>query len=92
MCLVVLLGLMVPRVVLAALLFLTDWLRVIDPWWLGVLGFVALPYTTLAYVSIHHYSGNVTTDSMAHMVIMLVALLTDVGAWGGSHRYRRGRG
>ena len=92
MCLVVLLGALVPRVTLALLWLLTEWTRVLSPWWLGFLGFLFLPYTTLAYVVIAHYSGAVTSQSIAHLVIMLVALLVDFGAWGGSRRHYRSRG
>lgn len=94
MCLVVLLGAMLPRLTLAAIWFFTDprWTRVLEPWWLGLLGFLFLPYTTLAYVAIGHYSGAVSVQSMPHLIIMLMALLVDFGAWGGSHRHYRSRG
>ena len=94
MCLIVLLGAMVPRITLALIYVFTDgpWTRVLEPWWLGLLGFLFLPYTTLAYVVIHHVSGDVSVHNMPHLIIMLVALLIDVGAWGGSHRHYRSRG
>jgi hypothetical protein len=94
MCFIVLLGAMVPRITLALIWFFTDepWTRVLQPWWLGLLGFLFLPYTTLAYVAIHHYSGNVSVHAMPHLIIMLLALLIDVGAWGGSHRHYSRRG
>jgi hypothetical protein len=92
MCLVVLLGALVPRVTLALLWLFKDWTRVLSPWWLGVLGFLLLPYTTLAYVLIHHWSGDVSVQYMPHLVIMIVAVLIDVGAWGGSRKHYRSRG
>lgn len=92
MCFVVLLGALLPRVTLALLWFLTEWTRVLHPAWLGLLGFLFLPYTTLAYVLVANYSGGVDTSNMAHLVIMIVAVLIDVGAWGGSHRHYRSRG
>ena len=89
MCLVVLLGMLLPRVTLALLWFFTAWTRVLEPWWLGLLGFLVLPYTTLAYVLIHHWSGTVSANAMAHLILILVALAFDIGAWsGGSSRYR----
>jgi hypothetical protein len=91
MCFVVLLGALVPRVTIVLLWLFTDWTSVLQPWWLALLGFLCLPYTTLAYVAIHRWSGDVTTSSMAHLVIMLVALLIDVGAWGGGHRHYKRR-
>ena len=94
MCLVVLLGAMLPRVTLALLWLFTEpsWTRVLQPWWLGLLGFLALPYTTLAYVAIAHWSGAVSTSNMGHLIVMLVALVIDIGAWGGSHKHYRRRG
>ena len=89
MCFVVLLGMLLPRVTLALLWLFTFWTHVLEPWWLGFLGFLVLPYTTLAYVLIHHWSGGVTVHSMAHLILILVALAIDIGAWsGGSSRYR----
>jgi len=87
MCLVVLLGALVPRLTLALLWFFTTWTRVLEPWWLGFVGFLFLPYTTLAYVAIANYSGAVSVNNIAHLVIMLIALVVDFGAWGGSHRH-----
>jgi formate hydrogenlyase subunit 3/multisubunit Na+/H+ antiporter MnhD subunit len=91
MCLVVLLGAVLPRLTLALLWFFTEWTRVLAPWWLGFLGFLVLPYTTLAYVCIHHWSGDVSASNMGHLVIVLVSLLMDAGSWGGSHKHYRAR-
>ncbi len=93
MCFVVLLGALLPRLTIVLLWLFTEWTRVLQPWWLALLGFFLLPYTTLAYVAIHHWSGDVSTSNMVHLVIMIVALLVDFGAWGGGHRhYKRKSG
>lgn len=89
MCLVALLGLIVPRVTLVLLWLFTDWTAALRPWWLGLLGFFLAPFTTLAYVLIHHWNGSVET-SAAHLIILALALLMDAGSWGGS-RGRRGK-
>jgi len=90
MCIYVLIGLFLPRVALALTwLFRREWVAVIDPWWVGLLGFLFLPFTTLAYVLVHAYSGDVA--GLGHMVILIVALLMDVGTWGNSRRRRGGR-
>jgi hypothetical protein len=91
MCFIVLLGALVPRITLVLLYLFTEWTKVLHPAWLALLGFLFLPYTTLAYVAIARYSGSVSVDNMAHLVIMLVALLIDVGAWGGGHKHYRSR-
>jgi hypothetical protein len=95
MCLVVLLGAVLPRLTLALLWFFSGppaWTSVLNPRWLGFLGFLFLPYTTLAYVAIHHWSGGVSVQNMAHLILIIVAILFDVGAWGGSGKHYRSRG
>lgn len=90
MCLFVALGLLLPRVALAVLWLLGKTDGVYHPWWLGLLGFLCLPYTTLAWFLLHWYRGGVPTDA-ATIVILVVAVLTDMGAWRGSGRVRRTR-
>ncbi len=91
MCLMVVLGALLPRLTLAALFLFTEWTRVLQPWWLALAGFLFLPYTTLAYVLIDHWSGTVSAQNMAHLVIMLVALVVDIGHWHGGRRHLRSR-
>ena len=88
MCLYVLIGLIFPRLALfLTWLFRREWVAVLHPWWVGLLGFLFLPFTTLAYVLIHAHSGHV--EGIAHLVIILAAFLMDVGAWGGSQRRKQ---
>lgn len=85
MCLYVLIGLVAPRLALALTwIFRREWLAILTPWWVGLLGFLLLPFTTLAYVLIHAQAGVV--DGLGHLIILLAALFLDVGAWGGSRR------
>jgi hypothetical protein len=87
MCLYVALGLITPRLVLALLfLFRSAWVAILQPWWLAVLGFLFVPFTSLAYVLIHAQTGHV--DGTAHWLILLIALFMDAGVWGGSRRKR----
>ncbi len=88
MCLAVLLGLIVPRVTLVLLWLLTNWTEALRPWWLGLLGFFIVPFTTLAYVLIHHWSGSVEMK-VGHLLILAVAFAMDAGSWGGT---RGGKG
>jgi len=88
MCLIVLLGLLVPRVALALLWLFEKTQGKFDPWWLGLLGFLFLPYTTLTYVLVHLYTG-ASPDSVVHLLLLLVALILDTGAWSGTRRRRR---
>jgi len=87
MCFYVALGLITPRLALALLwLFRSSWVAVLHPWWLGMLGFVCVPFTSLAYVLIHHHAGDV--GGTGHWIILLIALFMDAGVWGGSKRKR----
>jgi hypothetical protein len=87
MCLFVLLGLLLPRVTLAILWFLGQTRGVFEPWWLGLIGFFLMPYTALAWVLIHMYSGAVTMTP-GQMVVIVLAVLCDLGVLGGAHRSR----
>ena len=90
MCLYVLIGLVAPRLALFLMwLFGSPMLAPVQPWWVGVLGFLFLPFTLLAYVLIHALSGDV--EGVVHMVVLLAALFLDVGAWGQSGRKARAR-
>ena len=87
MCFFVALGLITPRLALALLwLFRSTWIEVLQPWWLGVLCFLCVPFTSLAYVLIHHHAGEV--EGLGHGIILLAALFMDAGVWGGSRRRR----
>ena len=88
MCLVVLLGLILPRVTLVLLWLFTQWTAALRPWWLGLLGFFLAPFTTLAYVLIHHWSGSVET-TVPHLVILAIALAMDAGSWRGARAHDR---
>jgi hypothetical protein len=89
-CFVVLLAFFFPRVVLAVLAFATDYLgtayqTVLWP----VLGFFFLPYTTLAYAWAWHAGGGTLTG--LPLVVLVIALLVDLGVVGGGARARRRR-
>lgn len=88
MCLLVLLGAFLPRFTLALLWLFGRTDGVYDPWWLGLLGFFFVPFTTLAFALIHMHSGAVEL-SPGPLVILAVALLLDTGAWGGTRKVRR---
>jgi hypothetical protein len=91
-CLFVVLALLVPRVAMVVVFFFTDWFgRTFDTWLLPLLGFIFLPYTTLAYMGAMLNAGGIT---LGWLVIIILAVLADVGHWGGggyTHRYKRER-
>lgn len=84
-CLFVILGLAVPRLTLVLLWLFTTWTRAIDSTLIAILGFLFVPYTTLAYVTL----GNVGDRQVAgalDIALLVVAVLVDLGAYGGASR------
>jgi hypothetical protein len=90
-CLLVILVLAFPRIVLACLFFLTNYLdrayhgQLIMP----VLGFFFLPLTTLAYAYVAH-SGQ-PIGAGANLIIMIIAVVVDLGGLSGGEYHRRRR-
>ena len=89
-CVLVVLALMVPRLVLAVLWVFTDYFgRVFESWLWPVVGFVFMPYTTVAYVAAKLNSESGVSGWW--LVLIILAVMADVGAWGGSGRRGRER-
>ena len=86
MCLLVLLALITPRLVVFLLWLFTNWFRgIFDTLLWPILGFLILPWTTLAYIFV--FPGGLT---LLDWVILAIALLIDLGSHGGGGRaYRR---
>jgi hypothetical protein len=89
-CLVALLALISPRLALVALwLFGSLLSRAFDSWLVPLIGFFLLPWTTLAYAvmwsSAHRVNG-------FEWLLVIVAFLFDIGAWGGGRRAQQSRG
>jgi len=86
--LLILFGLIAPRVVLIILgcvgVFNGVWASLLWP----LLGLIFLPYTTLAYGLAQVYGGGVQG---AWLVIVILAVAVDLGAIGGSSRRGRRR-
>jgi hypothetical protein len=86
-CLVALFALISPRVALVVTWLLTDVLsRAYDGVVVGVLGFVLLPWTTLAYAWM--YDSGRTVEGLEWFLVGL-AFVFDVGSYAGGSRSRR---
>lgn len=87
-CLGAILALLAPRVVLALLFFFTNWLARAFRHELPVLvlGFLFLPVTTLVYAWIVNVRAPIAGP---YLVAIIVAVVLDVGSWGGGHYSRR---
>lgn len=86
-CLALLFALISPRLALFVLLVFTDMIgRAFDGWFLPVLGFFLLPWTTLAYVLMWANSTNGVLGF--EWFIVALGFLIDIGAFAGGKRRR----
>jgi len=86
-CVLILIALVGPRLTLFVLWLLTDYLsRAFDSFVLPFLGFLFLPWTTLAYAIAQNELGGVNGLGL---VVVLIGLAIDVGLLGGGARQRR---
>ena len=88
-CLVGCIALATPRVAIVLLVIFSDYIgRAYDNLIWPLLGFMFMPTTTLAYAWAINGRGSV--DGI-HLVVVIVAVLIDLGLIGGSARARRAR-
>lgn len=88
-CLIVLLALAFPRILLLILFFFTNYLSaayqgILVP----LLGFLFLPVTTLAYAWLTNSHMPMEGYNLG---LMILAVIIDVGSWGGGSLARRSR-
>ena len=88
-CIFAVLALAVPRVLMFLAFLLTDWFgRAFETRVWPIMGFVFMPYTTLAYLAA--MLNNNHTLSGGWLALFMVAIVVDVGHWGGGGlKYRR---
>ncbi|HET9198665.1 MAG TPA: hypothetical protein VFN92_10480 [Solirubrobacterales bacterium] len=87
-CLVVLLAFISPRLALFAIFLFSDLLsRAFDSWFVPLLGFFLLPWTTLAYAVMWSASSNQVTGF--EWFIVVLAFVVDLGSYAGRGRARR---
>src|SRR5213593_2055911 len=85
-CVLILVALVGPRLALVVLWLLTDYLsRAFDSFVLPFLGFLFLPWTTLAYAVAQNAFGGVHDIGL---IVVVLGVLADVGALGGGARGR----
>lgn len=97
-CLLVLFSLITPRLVIVVLWVFTNYLAsAYAGWLLPTLGFFFLPTTTIAYaIAVNDLTTAASsrvagTDvSLLGVIVVVLALLIDLGLLGGSARSRRG--
>lgn len=89
-CLIPIFAFFFPRLVLALIFIFTHWIgaafeTVLWP----LLGFVFMPYTTLAYLAAMLNNGHQVSGGW--LALIVVAAILDLGGQGGSARRRRRR-
>jgi hypothetical protein len=86
-CFIGCLALSMPRLAIVLVVIFSDYIgRAFDTVLWPLLGFVFLPMTTLAYAWAINSRGSV--DGL-HLVVVVLAVLMDLGMIGGSSRARR---
>jgi hypothetical protein len=87
-CLVVLLAFISPRLALFAIFLFSDLLsRAFDSWFVPLLGFFLLPWTTLAYAVMWSASTNEVTGF--EWFIVILAFVIDLGSYASRGQARR---
>jgi hypothetical protein len=89
-CLVVLLAFISPRLALFAIFLFSDLLsRAFDSWFVPLLGFFLLPWTTLAYAVMWSTSSNQVSGF--EWFIVILAFVIDLGSYARGSRERSAR-
>jgi hypothetical protein len=86
-CLIALVGAVAPRIAFVLLWFFTDLVSAAyDGLLIPLLGVILMPYTALVYAF-------VAPDglSLINVIFLIVAVIVDIGAWGGGEYTRRAR-
>jgi hypothetical protein len=87
-CLVVLLAFISPRLALFGIFLFSDLLsNAFDSWFVPLLGFFLLPWTTLAYAVMWAASSNAVTGF--EWFIVILAFIVDLGSYASRGRARR---
>jgi len=88
-CLLVLASAVSPRLAVFLMWVLTDRLSIaLDSFWLGLAGFVFLPWTTFVYAAAYDPFRGVTGIGLA---LVVFAFLVDIASWFGGREANRNR-
>ncbi|MDQ2631309.1 MAG: hypothetical protein M3Y75_10135 [Actinomycetota bacterium] len=87
-CLIALLALISPRLALFAIFLFSDLLsRAFDSWFVPLLGFFLLPWTTLAYAVM--WAASTNQVSGFEWFIVILGFLFDLGSYAGRGKVKR---
>lgn len=86
-CLLALIAVFFPRLVIVLIFLFSNYFdRAYETILWPVLGFIFLPFTTLAYAFAMNDGGALTG---IYLLIFVIAVLMDLGAWGGGTKVPR---
>lgn len=88
-CLAALLLLLGPRLFLIGVWLFTDWYVAFSSALVAFLGWLFLPYTSLAWMFIYFNNGGHVQGG--YLVLMILAVLFDIGVFSGGHQAARRR-
>jgi hypothetical protein len=89
-CFAALLALISPRLALFVIFLFSDLLsRAFDSWFLPLLGFFILPWTTLAYAAMWDIGGGANGVEGFEWFIVILAFLADLSSYASSSKLRR---
>lgn len=88
-CLIALVLFFGPRVALALIWLMTDWYVSFSSSIVALLGFIFLPWTSLAWM--YTYFHNNAALSGGYVLLIVAGALADLSAVGGHRHYRRWR-
>jgi hypothetical protein len=83
-CLAVLILLLGPRLFLMVAWVLTNWYDAFDSRLVAFLGWLFLPYTSMAWMYV--FFNNEGRVEGGYIVLMILAVLFDIGVFSGGHR------
>lgn len=88
-CILVIVALAVPRLLMFLAFLLTDWFgRAFETRLWPLMGFLFMPYTTLAYVAAMLNNNHALSNGW--LMLFIAAIIVDVSHWGGGgDAYRR---
>jgi Na+/proline symporter len=78
-----------PRVFLVFMWLLTNWYAAFDSRLVALLGWLLLPYTSLAWMYI--FFNNAGQIQGGYVILLILAVLLDIGVFSGGHRAVRER-
>jgi hypothetical protein len=89
-CLVLLIGLAFPRLAMFLLWLFSDWFHGVFPnLFVPIIGFLFVPYTTLWYSAIQNFWDG--QWGFWQVLIMVLAVMSDLGMLGGAGKHRQQR-